>query len=133
MRQTDTLGLWTTKEGYERHCHVLCRMTNTKPDDWKLVADSHQISTREAGKSGCIFFVKSYATLKEALAVLASLHLAAPTVNIELQLTPDGTFDRGDGPTSFKFLARWQTESAYIQKNGFAATLLVDAQNLLRV
>jgi len=81
--------------------------------------------------SGCVFFVRSYPTLKDAVAVLTNLHLAAPTVNVELQLTPDGRYDRGDGPASYTESVA-QRESAYIPKNGLAVTLLVDAQNLLR-
>lgn len=129
MRMTDTLGLWNSFNGYTVALRRLCIATGTTEADWKILGDTHQVSTREAGKSSCVFFLGVYKTLEEAVNKLTHIHKAHPLVNVELQLMPDGQWDFGDGPGYY--LSKYG-DKGYLPLKGFAAAILVDAQNLQR-
>ena len=129
---TDSLGMCRgILPEYKPAYNVLVGVTGAK--DWKLLTDTHQISTREAGKSSCAFFIKDFQTFEKAVDIAKVIHTAMPSVNIEMQLAPNGYVDKGDGPGSFKHRAKWETDSQYISQEGSTCVLLIDVQNIMRV
>lgn len=97
-------------------------------DEWELLIDQHQISTRAAGKSSCAWFAHSFPQIDEAISRLKIIRLVLRTVNMELLVCPDGLLDHGDGPASYTP----HNGPHYIPEKGFCAVILVDAQNLTR-
>ena len=98
---------------------------------WRQLTDIQQISTRNAGKSGCSYFACIFPTLEGAVTVMQRIHKAMPNVNCELSLAPDGTYDEGFGHSSYS-MAAWEDAMEYTPKTGFSCILLVDVQNLHR-
>src|SRR5688572_22214129 len=134
MRFTDTFGPWEAGHfgEYELAAIVVAKITQTNKGDWRVISDSHQISTREAGKSGCAFLAYNFKALPSAVVALGRIASQLPKVNVELHLSPDGYYDQGDGPSSYQHQPHWQVSSRYIPERGFSCSLLVDAQNIMR-
>ncbi len=128
MRMSDTFGKSTSAKDINPQALTVL-VDAVKVEGWKAVFDSHNISTRAAGKSCCEFLYKTFGSLEEAITVLKVIHEELPNVNVELIMTPDGMRDNGYGPASYR-MADWQTTMAYLPLKGFGVTLLVDVKNL---
>lgn len=133
MRMSETLVLLPDMKGEncERQLTELCKITATSPTDWKLVIDSHQKSTREAGKSSCAFFVKTFATINEGSVMLHRVWNLRPNVNMELIVAPGGMFDHGDGPGVYQ-KSPHERACNFLPDHSYTVALLVDVQNLGR-
>lgn len=118
------------REGYSPTFNVLVKETNTVAADWFMIKDSHQISTFDAGKSGCLFFVTKFYDFDKFLIFLKQFQSKFPKVNCEIQICPDGLYDRGDGPGSYE--RNPFNEPDYVPQKGNVILLFVDAQNLKR-
>lgn len=128
---TDSLAISGTNE-YDSAIDKLASMTKTDFSHWRVLTDTRQITTREAGKSGCAYLIYNFDSLQKLTNAVQKVHEQCPQVNCEVQIAPDGLYDRGDGPASY-WRAAWQTAMDYIPEKGPSYLLMIDAQNMMRV
>ena len=100
-------------------------------DQFTFAKDSHQMSTIEAGKSGCTGIFYNTPSMSQSMEIVKKLHEKLPHVNFEIHVNPDGASDQGDGPGSYALITNGPQKIA-IPKNGFNCCILIDAQNILR-
>lgn len=108
---------------------VLVQVTNTSRNRWYLLKDSHQISTFDAGKSGCAYFGITVYSQLQAIEIMMAIHAAMPNVNCELHYNVDGAHDFGEGRTSYTTMY-WEKPYTEFYPRGKSWMVWVDAMNV---